>query len=69
MTMRRPPARDAYDQLEASMLLCPKCRVAQPVRKRLLLVLPQGDKYEYVCTRCGSVCGDKVEPLPPRRLA
>ena len=36
-----------------------------PVRKRLLLVLPGGDKYEYVCTRCGSVCGDKIEP-PPR---
>ena len=69
MTMRRPPARDAYDQLEASMLLCPKCRVAQPVRKRLLLVLPQGDKYEYICTRCGSICGDKLERPLPRRLA
>lgn len=56
---RRPP--DAYDSLEASLLLCPTCRKAQPVRKRLLLVLPQGDKYEYVCTQCGSTCGDKIE--------
>ena len=58
--MARP--QDSYDSLEASLLLCPQCRQAMPVRKRLLLVLPQGDKYEYVCTRCGAVCGDKIEP-------
>ena len=54
-----------FDQLDASMLLCPTCRVAQPVRKRLLLCLPGGDKYEYVCTQCGSSCGDKMEAPPP----
>lgn len=48
------------------MLLCPKCRVAQPVRKRLLLCLPEGDKYEYLCTQCGSTCGDKLEEPPPQ---
>jgi len=36
------------------------------MRKRLLLVLPSGDKYEYVCTSCGAVCGDKIEPVAPR---
>ncbi len=69
--MRRPVPQHSYDQLEASLLLCPRCRVAVPVRKKLLLILPQGDKYEYVCTRCGSVCGDKVEQETPpamRRL-
>jgi hypothetical protein len=54
-----------FDGIEASLLLCPRCRVAQPVRKRLLLCLPQGDKYEFVCVRCGSTCGDKIEE-PPR---
>jgi hypothetical protein len=54
-----------FDQLDASMLLCPRCRVAQPVRKRLLLCLPEGDKYEYLCAACGSTCGDKIEPPPP----
>ena len=59
-------AGDAFEQLEATLLLCPQCRVAVPVRKRLLLILPQGDKYEYVCSRCASICGDKIEPdLPP----
>ena len=57
--------RDAYEQLEASLLLCPKCRQAQPVRKRLLLILPQGNKFDYLCTTCGSICGDKIEPDAP----
>jgi hypothetical protein len=33
---------------------------AMQVRKRLLLVLPEGDKYEYVCPHCGSTCGDTI---------
>jgi len=57
---------DAFEQLEASLLFCPRCREAVPVRKRLLLILPQGDKFEYVCTRCGATCGDKIEPERPR---
>ncbi len=61
-------ARDAFEQLEASLLFCPQCREAVPVRKRLLLILPQGNKFEYLCNRCASVCGDKIEPdRPPGR--
>ncbi len=30
-----------------------------PVRERLLLLLPDGDLYDYVCQQCGSVVGDK----------
>lgn len=60
----RPAPRASYDQLEASLLHCPNCRVAVPVRKRLLLVLPEGDKYEYVCPQCGTTCGDKIESMP-----
>ncbi len=56
-----------FDQIEASLLLCPTCRTAQPVRKRLLLVLSEGEKFDYVCTQCGSVAGDKIERPPPRR--
>ncbi len=54
--------RDAFDQLEATLLFCPKCRAAMPVRKHLLLILPQGNKFEYLCSQCGAVCGDKIEP-------
>lgn len=55
----------SFDQLEATLLLCPRCRVAVPVRKRLLLILPDGNKFEYVCTHCAAVCGDKLEPDRP----
>ena len=57
--------RDAFEQLEASLLRCPQCREAVPVRKRLLLILPQGNKFEYLCSRCTAVCGDKIEPDMP----
>jgi hypothetical protein len=56
---------DSFDQLEATLLLCPKCRRAMPVRKRLLLVLSEGEKFDYICTACGSICGDKIERPPP----
>ena len=61
---------DSFDQMEASLLYCPKCRQATPVRKRLLLVLLEGEKFDYVCARCGTVSGDKIErpaPLPARQ--
>jgi hypothetical protein len=63
---RRPP-QDSYGSLEASLLHCPRCRQAMPVRKRLLLALLDGDKYEYVCQQCGTPCASKVERLPPAR--
>lgn len=47
--------------MEASLLACPKCKRAVQVRKRLLLILPEGDKYEYVCPHCGSTCGSTIQ--------
>lgn len=52
----------SFQQLEASLLYCPRCRQAMPVRKKLLLILPEGNKFEYLCTTCSSTCGDKIEP-------
>ncbi len=59
---RVAPRQQAYTDLEASLLLCPKCGKAMPVRKRLLLILPEGEKYEYLCVQCSATCGTKVEP-------
>jgi hypothetical protein len=58
-----PPAQPqaGYAQFEASALFCPRCRQAVPVRKRLLLVLPDGDKYEYLCAYCSHSLGTKME--------
>jgi hypothetical protein len=62
----RRTAADSFEQLQASMLLCPRCRVARPVRERLLLVLPDGELHEYLCTACGASAGTrKVSGAPP----
>ena len=52
---------EGYEQFEATSLYCPHCREAVRVRKKLLLILPEGDEYEYLCTRCGSSVGIKLE--------
>ena len=63
----REQRKPAFERMEASLLACPKCRIAVPVRKRLLLILPEGDKYEYVCPQCGTTCGSTVEKNSPLR--
>jgi len=50
-----------FDQFRASLLYCNKCGQAMPVRERLLLVLPDGDLYDYLCQKCGSSVGSKTE--------
>jgi hypothetical protein len=49
----------SYEEFEAVNLFCPTCRRALPVRKHLLLVLPDGDLYEYRCARCNTLVGKK----------
>jgi hypothetical protein len=50
----------AYKDFDATELFCPKCRTAVPVRKKLLLVLQEGEKYDYSCIYCGTSVGDKL---------
>jgi len=64
---RRQPSRKQYEDFAATELFCPRCRAAMPVRRRLLLVLPSGDKYDYVCTRCGESVGSQVTSDPNRQ--
>jgi len=52
--------RESYKDFDATELFCPKCRRAVPVRKRLLLILPHGDKYDYTCAFCGTSVGEKT---------
>jgi uncharacterized Zn finger protein len=52
--------RASYRDFEAKELYCPKCKKAVPVRKSLLLVLSNGDKYDYSCIYCGTSVGDKI---------
>ena len=55
---------DSYSEFEATTLFCPRCRKAVPVRKKLLLVLPTGTKYDYLCSECGAPVGAKVDSDP-----
>ncbi len=54
-------AADAFKEFDATQLYCPRCKQAVPVRKRLLLVLPEGDKYEYLCAFCSKTVGTKID--------
>ena len=56
---RNQPVQAQYKDFTATELYCPKCRQATPVRERLLLVLPDGDLYEYRCVYCGTSLGEK----------
>jgi uncharacterized Zn finger protein len=53
-------ARETYKDFDATELYCPRCKRAVRVRKRLLLILPQGEKYDYTCIACGTSVGDKL---------
>ena len=64
-----------FGSFTASELYCPRCKSAQPVRERLLLVLPSGELYEFLCSRCATslgkrtVTGPAVAPAAPRPRA
>lgn len=62
--MRAPAGRapqGQYEDFVASEIYCPRCRMATPVRKRLLLVLLDGEKFDYVCARCGESVGSQTD--------
>ncbi|MDI7260770.1 MAG: cytoplasmic protein [Thermodesulfobacteriota bacterium] len=50
-----------FKEFEATSLYCPKCKAAMPVRKKLLLVLPEGEEFEYLCVYCSSSVGMKID--------
>jgi hypothetical protein len=56
----------SFKQFEATSLYCPRCKAAVPVRKKLLLVLPEGDEYEYLCAYCSFTVGTKIERETPK---
>jgi len=54
-----PPPAKQFDEFKAASLFCPRCQKAQPVQERLLLVLPDGELYEYVCRFCWTSLGKR----------
>lgn len=48
-----------FESFRASSLYCSKCAKAMPVRESLLLVLPDKEIYDYLCTGCSSSLGHR----------
>jgi len=48
-----------FENFTASSLYCEKCKAAMPVRERLLLILPEKEIYDYLCTGCAASVGSR----------
>ena len=48
-----------FESLRASSLFCRRCGQAMPVHERLLLVLPDKEIYDYLCTGCADSVGQR----------
>lgn len=52
--------RQQFENFTASSLYCEKLTMpVTPVRERLLLVLPDKEISDYLCTECGSSVGQR----------
>lgn len=69
MSNRPPAAQSQFKSLRASSLYCQKCKDAKPVRERLLLVLPDKEIYDYLCTECGSSVGQREVSAAEKLMA
>jgi hypothetical protein len=52
-------SQQQFENFTASSLYCDKCKAAMPVRERLLLVLPDKEIFDYLCTGCASSVGQR----------
>ena len=52
-------SQQQFENFTASSLYCEKCKAAMPVRERLLLILPDKELYDYLCTGCASSVGSR----------
>lgn len=64
----RPRPAETFQEFQASVLFCGRCRGPQPVRQRLLLVLPDGELHEYLCSACGFSVGSRRVTAAPGSL-
>jgi hypothetical protein len=62
-------SQQQFENFTASSLYCQKCKAAMPVRERLLLVLPDKEIFDYLCTGCGSSVGRREITAGEKLLA
>ncbi|MDQ3624323.1 MAG: hypothetical protein M3463_17835 [Verrucomicrobiota bacterium] len=58
-----------FERFHASSLYCQPCGKAMPVTERLLLVLPEKELYEYLCTQCGESVGSREVTATEKLMA
>jgi hypothetical protein len=63
------PGMEQFESFKASQLYCRKCAKSMPVRERLLLILPEKELYEYLCTGCAESLGQREVSLAEKRIA
>ena len=70
-------SQQQFENFTASSLYCEKCKAAMPVRERLLLILPDKEIFDYLCSGCGTSVGQReitagtaraMNPRRPRRM-
>ncbi len=52
-------SQQQFENFTASSLYCEKCKTAMPVHQRLLLILPDKEIYDYLCSGCASSVGQR----------
>jgi hypothetical protein len=62
-------SQQQFENFTASSLYCGKCKTAMPVRERLLLVLPDKEIYDYLCTGCASSVGQREVTAGEKMMA
>ena len=67
--MSQPKQQQQFENFTASSLYCDKCKAAMPVRERLLLILPDKEVYDYLCTGCASSVGSREVTAGEKMMA
>ena len=62
-------SQQQFENFTASSLYCEKCQAAMPVRERLLLILPEKEIFDYLCTGCGSSVGQREVTAGEKMMA
>jgi hypothetical protein len=66
---QRRQQQSQFENFTASTLYCEKCRATTPVREKLLLVLPDKEIFDYLCTECGSSVGQREVTASEKMMA
>lgn len=54
-----------FEKMTATHLYCNNCGRSMPVQETLLLVLPDGELYDYRCAQCHESVGTRKETKRP----